>query len=237
MKNNKFAQKYQINENYFNKIDTEDKAYFLGLLYADGYNNEEKYCISINLQELDKDILEKFKISIESNRPLSYIIYKNKKYDNCNRQNQFKLNISNKKLSKQLSRLGCVQRKSLILKFPTKKQVPNKYLKDFIRGYFDGDGGFSLYYDKNNWRKMTAEIISSEYFCYSLKDFLTKKLNIGIWINKSKKAKTLKISGTNQVMKFLDWIYKDSKVYLNRKYNKYKDIRKIICYKNFQKSF
>lgn len=47
------------NNNYFDKIDTENKAYFLGLLYADGSNSIKNGKISIALQARDKDILNK----------------------------------------------------------------------------------------------------------------------------------------------------------------------------------
>ena len=68
----KKSRKYHIDHNYFEEIDTEDKAYFLGLFFADGYNYEKKHHMSISLYEKDKDILIKFNKSIKNGRPLFY---------------------------------------------------------------------------------------------------------------------------------------------------------------------
>src|SRR6185436_15958506 len=57
----KNALKYSLNENYFNTVDTEDKAYFLGLFYADGYNRRKDGYCGIQLQSDDSYILEKFR--------------------------------------------------------------------------------------------------------------------------------------------------------------------------------
>lgn len=35
-------RKYEINQDFFDEINTQEKAYFLGILFADGYNNYDK---------------------------------------------------------------------------------------------------------------------------------------------------------------------------------------------------
>ena len=121
-------RKYTLDRNFFNQIDTKEKAYFLGLLYADGYNREDYGTITINLQENDKEILEKFNQIIHSNCPLRF--WKKRKK---NHQNQYVLSIHDMDMSMQLSKLGCMKKKSLILKFPTEEQVPKYLLWNFIR--------------------------------------------------------------------------------------------------------
>ena len=70
------ANKYTFNKDYFERIDSKDKAYFLGFLYADGCNSistTQHHCtIILNLQEKDKDILDIFNKYINSNKPLTY---------------------------------------------------------------------------------------------------------------------------------------------------------------------
>lgn len=89
------ANKYTFNRDYFERIDSKDKAYFLGLLYADGCNSistTQRHCtIILNLQEKDKDILNVFNKYINSNKPLAYRSGRN------NRSAQYAFVIHSKK--------------------------------------------------------------------------------------------------------------------------------------------
>lgn len=237
---------YTLNENYFEKIDSEEKAYFLGFLYADGCvsKNNNTYYMMISLQEEDKSILEKFNKLLDSNRNLLYI---NNIFNNSKWKNQYKLCIGNKKLGEDLIKLGCVPKKSLILKFPTFEQVPENLIHHFIRGYFDGDGCIwegkrykSIVKDKTKKLGFREKIIhnvkfnitSTNDFIVSLQNILFKKANI----NKSKLAirykeknnitKTLEQSGRNNIKKLYNFMYKDATIYLNRKKEKFESINK-----------
>ena len=82
-----FDRKYNLNEHYFDIIDTKDKAYILGFLYADGcigrygkYN--DSYNIILSLVETDKKILEDINIYLNNEKPLSYIPPRNNRYSN-----------------------------------------------------------------------------------------------------------------------------------------------------------
>lgn len=216
-------KKYSINENYFEKIDTEAKAYFLGLLYADGYNNEKKGLIALGLISEDREILEKFNKEIDSNRPIMNISLKKGRPQN-------RLVISNKKMSSDLSKLGCFQAKSLTLKFPTEKQVPKEFIKEFIRGYMDGDGSFGKYKEKKNGRiRACFCIVSTIVFCKKIQK-ITNNMGIRTYLQKRHKERDtttiqLKSSGKINTMLFLDWLYKDATIYLKRKYDKYLKIK------------
>src|SRR6185503_6997190 len=83
-----------------------------------------------------------------------HIINKNGNNIKSKRAEQLVLRIDNKKICLDLNNLGCVPRKSLILKFPTPKQISHKWLRHFVRGYFDGDG--FVYYNDLNRRKQAA---------------------------------------------------------------------------------
>ena len=112
-------------------------------------------------------------------------------------------------------------KKSLILNFPTEYQVPKNFVKDFIRGYFDGDGWFT-----NTENCFQAGIIGTEDF---IKGFLNaveleNKNNKKIFtVHREDGAKRYVFSGLNDVTNFLNWIYKDATIYLDRKYNHYLD--------------
>lgn len=122
---------YTLDRNFFDLINSPEKAYFLGFLYADGHNKADTGNISINLQERDVDILIKLKKLINSNCPLRF--WKKRKDSH---QNQFILSIYSVYMSQQLIKLGCVPKKSLILQFPTEDQVPRNFINHFIRRIF-----------------------------------------------------------------------------------------------------
>ena len=131
---------YSIDEEYFDNINTQNKAYFLGFLFADGNNCMQKSTIRIALQEKDRDILEKLRIDIGSNKPLCLKSSENKRNngEGYDYKDQYALEIYNKHWCERLSELGCVPNKSLVLKFPD--YLSDEMLPHFIRGYFDGDG-------------------------------------------------------------------------------------------------
>ena len=129
---------YSVNEEYFDNIDTQNKAYFLGFLFADGNNGMQKTTISLSLQEKDRDILEKLRIDAGSNKPLRFISSERKRNngEGYNYKDKYALTVCNKHWCERLSELGCVPNKSLVLKFPD--YLSDDMLPHFIRGYFDG---------------------------------------------------------------------------------------------------
>lgn len=216
-------RKYTLNESYFDEINTEAKAYFLGLLYADGYNNEERNCVQISLQEQDREILERFNIELESNKPLSFI---NKQKYNKNHQNQYRLSIYSEKVSTRIKNLGCPQKKSLILEFPDKNIIPENLLKHFIRGYFDGDGSFGTYLSKGKYKKYFFVFVGTKNFCEKLQKIIKEKFDINSSIeirhkDRDNSTRQLRFSGRIQIYKILDWLYFNSSFFLRRKFEKY----------------
>ena len=100
---------YKINENFFDDINTEEKAYFLGFLYGDGYNNEKKRTVVITLKSEDREILEIFTKILQPNKPLKEI---KRKINNNITRYYTKMLIFNKHISQKLAELGCMQAKS-----------------------------------------------------------------------------------------------------------------------------
>lgn len=155
-------RKYHYNNNYFSKIDSKDKAYFLGLLYADGNVYLAEKCkkrrnrVQITLINEDSYILQSLLDHIRSNSKM-YI----------DKGLYSKVILDSKQLTHDLISLGCIPNKSLILKFPTEDQLPKNLQNHFIRGYFDGDGCISL-------RGVNALVsfTSTSNFCNSLIDIL-----------------------------------------------------------------
>lgn len=214
--------KYHVNQDYFKKIDNEWKAYWLGFLYADGCNRikskgaKTEYVLKIALARVDRGHLEKFKNSLQS--------------DTIIRDREVKasdkiylasdINICNKNICEDLDSLGCTPNKTLTLKFPTSDIVPDKLMRHFIRGFFDGDGCAHLNLSK---REVSISFTGMEYFLYDLREYLTEHLNIRkVVIQKSKRNKTCQmfwgnIRSCELIYKFL---YQDCNIYLDRKFEK-----------------
>ena len=195
---------------FFEKIDTEEKAYWLGFLYADGFvsSNEDK--IELGLAEKDLHHIEKFKQALNLSNKISY----------RESSKSYRISFRSQSCKADLIKQGCVPKKSLILKFPTEEQVPFYLLRHFIRGYFDGDGWFS-----NTPDCFQVGLIGTL-------DFINGFLNVIGNINKNNKildvhridgAKRYVFGSLDDVTNFLNWIYKDSSVYLDRKYEHYLD--------------
>lgn len=207
------GRKYAINENYFDEIDTPNKAYIFGLLYADGCNNRKTNHVNLELQEKDKDMLDKINIEIGSNKPL-HLNELSKKSDKW--QNTYRLTISNKHISETLEEKGLVPKKSLILEFP--EWMPDELLPHFLRGYIDGDGHIQCF------RNRSVSFASTEQFCLEVQKRL-EKLGIKSYIhntaNKETSTRILYVFTISNIVNFLNYIYKDAELYIQRKYDAY----------------
>lgn len=226
-------RKYTLNEQYFDVIDNEEKAYFLGFLCADGTNCKNGRRVDFTLAEEDKEILEKFRDVVGSDKPLIRVKIKDKQ---PTRQDQFCFSMNGTRISQRLTDLGCVNNKTFKLKFPTKEQVPEHLWRHFIRGYFDGDGGINFTKPPSrNCMVYRVSITSTLDMLTDIKNIIEKELNINTVIRPSHAPKRvvkitmeLDICGRIQVMSFLDWIYKDSQNFLARKMNKYKEMTEYL---------
>lgn len=213
--------KFFVNQDYFEKIDNEWKAYWLGFLYADGCviisnrNGKHKNVLQLNLKESDSSHVQKFADSLQSDAPVKICEtnYKDKK--------SARLLVTNKKICEDLCRLGCVPRKSLILTFPQTELIPKELLKHFIRGYFEGDGCISV----SKERKYTRiNIIGTKEFLDGLNNYL--KSEVGIFTGsfsqkKGNKAFALQFGGYREVEKFYQHFYKNCNIFLDRKLEKF----------------
>jgi len=135
--------KYKVNEEFFDKWSSQ-MAYVLGLLYADGSLEDASYLRGkyIRLTSTDKELIFRVRRWLDSEHTI--IIYL--KPDSLYGKQRYFLRIGSHKLYNSLTKLGLYPNKSLTIKFPN---IPSKYLKDFIRGYFDGDGCVYLELSKN----------------------------------------------------------------------------------------
>lgn len=227
--------RYYYNKDYFETIDTENKAYWLGFLYADGcinryYKNDKlrNMNLEIGLCYKDRSHIQNFLDCIESNITIRDKIIKlnGKEYKSS------RVNVCSKKICYDLINLGCTPNKTYTLKFPTKDIVPKQYMRDFIRGYFDGDGCIST--SNAEGHTISINFTGMESFLNDLNDFLyeNKIIRKKGYVNYYKErtvACSLFIYGKDTIKEVLDYLYKDSEMHLDRKYKKYLDY-----YKDYQ---
>lgn len=202
----------KFDETIFDKIDTEAKAYWLGFLYADGCidSRDSRNTIELSLKSSDVKHLEKFRDFLGFDK--SKRIFQ----DNIRCRIQF----SNKRVKQNLIKLGCTPRKSLILTFPEEEQVPKQLIPHFVRGYIDGDGSLMLNTKHTSGR---LNILGTESFLHSLVDAMEWKKNK---ISNHGKSQVFSIEWCGYYVEdYLDVLYKNANIYLDRKYQKYLEIK------------
>ncbi len=151
----------KINKNFFKKW-TNKMAYILGFLFADGnivYTKRNTWFWSIQIT--DKGILKKIKREINSSHKISL------KKRHKNQKQLYRFQIGSKDMCNDLISLGLTEKKSKTMLFP---EVPREYFSDFLRGYFDGDGGVWVGIKSRKQNKRTY--IISTFFTSGSKDFL-----------------------------------------------------------------
>lgn len=201
------------NSDFFEVIDTPQKAYWLGFLYADGYISTKNE-IRINLKKEDEEHLRKFLRAIQAtNHTIKYSIKKdgNKIYE------QAYCSIRDTKMVRDLADKGCINKKSLVLSFPTTDKLPISLYSHFIRGYFDGDGSI-------NWTQCgraktpnyRISFVGTKDILIHIRDILRKN---NLSLENKGNYYCLSICGNKQLERILAYLYKDSmnEIELNRK--------------------
>lgn len=211
-------RKYFHDFDFFENIDTEEKAYWLGFMFADGYivNHENRYgedSFGLTLAEDSLDSIEKFKKSLHATNP---ILYDNSKSIG---QPLAKIVLTSQKTVNDLIDKGCVKQKSLILQPP--KKVPEKLLSHFIRGFFDGDGSLTKY-NYNNYPSYNIEFTTTYEMAIWLRDIFGKGD-----VHKEKRRYFTwyySIGGNRQVLDICNYMYDEATIWMNRKYARYQEL-------------
>lgn len=217
----------QFNEQAFDIIDTEEKAYWLGFLYADGSLSSSNNTVELQLSIKDKEHLRKFSRFMKYNGEIRTKANKKDKNENIYYES-CRVSFSNKHLWNSLNTKGCTPRKSLTLKFPDESIFKDKSLiRHFIRGYFDGDGSLGIYDNK-----VDSHVYHNHCSMYFLgtKDMLThiaeyikipKEIHVRSACPKTKNDIYILQYSTKEAFIAAFYMYYNANVYLDRKYVKY----------------
>jgi hypothetical protein len=220
-------RKKKFNENYFENIDTEDKAYFLGIIFADGclINDVKryKYKLSLKLHTKDRCILEEFIKKINGEMD----VWTHGQRDIC------EINLSGKKIVTDLINKGVVPNKTFTITYP----IIDEYLeRHFLRGYFDGDGCIRISKDKRDGTERgDLRIVSGSI---DMLNKINERMNVlfSTSINKlygpnDKNYKFIGWAGMSDIEKIYYGFYDGSNLFLQRKYDIFNQVINIITNK------
>ena len=211
------STKYSVDTSYFSSINTEEQAYWLGFLMADG--NVYNGVLNITLCEQDKYHLEKFAKCIKTEAPVRIAeSYCDGKFYPTSR-----ISVCNKELCNDLVMLGCIPGKTLSLKYPGYLFNDQRTLhKHFIRGYFDGDGSLT-YINGNIKTRRPSFSCGSLGFLESIAKIVESQIGIAPSVREDTEGNRhmMYIDNQDSVRKFLDYLYKDATVWLFRNYETY----------------
>ena len=208
-------RKYYFNEYYLDEIDSEEKAYFLGFVYADGSHNIDRHELRINISKDDDDLLKMFYELFECDKEIKYI--HNKQYN----KDYAMFAVQSNHFSDQLLKLGVMANKSFKVTFPS--FLSEDLIRHFIRGYFDGDGCIGL--SQRGWKSTSVQLAGNQSFLSSIKEIIYKDTEKSMKLYKHTNSNifSLQSGGVFNVYAILNYLYKDSNIYLQRKYQRYLD--------------
>ena len=195
-------RKYVFNEYYFDAIDSANKAYLLGFLYADGCVNKNNV-VSFTVHKNDREILEMYVSELQATNPIAHV----KSHPHV------RIAFSSKHMCDTLISMGCGRNKTYTLKFPS---IPKAYYYDFIRGFMDGDGCISVVNRGSN-KYISLSFTGTKEMMEALKCIFQVDNRIAFYRN----AYTLHIGKHKDVLRILDNIYNNAELYMSRKFKKY----------------
>ena len=215
------GRKHHFDQRYFNVINTEEKAYWLGFLYADGCvthsnkTDKKPNRVKINLSSKDHEHLIAFCDAIKYTGKIEMI----NPIGTFSTNSISRLAVNSTSMCEDLIALGCHQSKTFSITMPN---IPNHLIRHFIRGYFDGDGSIS------GTRELAKfSIIGPTKMLEELQTVFINECNFSknkIFQSKTPGISYLAYGGINKLRAIYHFLYDDSTVYLNRKKTKFESI-------------
>lgn len=213
------VKKYDLNQHFFEKWN-EKMAYVLGFITADGNICKSGRSHMLQIACDDRDVIEKIKCAMSSSSPIHMRSRKNGKVS-------YQLRISDIITYNNLRKLGIKPRKSLDI---TPASVPNKYLRHYFRGFFDGDG--SVWVSNRTSTKRLVTVFYSASFSMAKFIYLVIRHICVDYKGKLQKIRTPRknnfyfsiVLGHRDSLLVYNFMYKQASIFMDRKYRKYTDL-------------
>jgi len=205
-------------DDYFEKIDTEEKAYFLGLMASDGCVLKPKQSSSVvklELKSLDSELVLKFSkaLGLPEERIKNYSYGPNKGEEST------RLLVPSDKLAFDLNKFGIKPKKTFDITYPNISEDLDNH---FIRGYFDGDGCITT--------GPTIKIVGTIDFLIMVQNKLIQNCSVGKTklqqrhLSRENNIRSLEIGGRLQVSRVYHFLYTNSTICLERKKNRFMEL-------------
>jgi len=211
-----------INVDFFRSIDSEEKAYWLGFIVADGsiHSCDVYKSLTISLQEQDKEHIQKIRDVF--NGGMGHY------------NGQWRFYIHNTSVFNNLVNLGIYPDKTHKDEyFETFDKLDDELKRHYLRGIFDGDGTVSF---DNRRNTLTCGFIATDKHLHQIISYLENRLNVShIKIKKYDYYSTINYQSKKDVLKILSYLYDNSTIYLERKFKKFNDNRVLLVYKSEHK--
>ena len=214
------------NHGFFKKW-SEEMAYILGFITADGniMKSRYSYYLQFCLQKRDIDILNKMR----------KILAPKNKFSHYKPENTLSFKVGSTTIYKDLLKLGITANKTFSVKPP---KIPKEYLRHYLRGFFDGDGCINIFRRNDSVSsfpsvRIVGNIDMISYVRKVFNNLTNSKLKA--YKTKSKYGNTMGALNytCKNAVKILDFLYKNSNIYLDRKYKKYLYIKEAMHYGDY----
>lgn len=229
--------RHSFDSHYFDVIDDEYKAYWIGFIWCDGYmairnrkGRNTSYEFKLSLKYTDYEHLKKFNKCMNGNYDVNFYNYYN---SFVGKATEARLLITNQYFGRILvNQYGLIPHRQDCSKLLS--QIPDNLMKYFIRGVLDADGSFTKYKVVDHSCDVTKysvvigtnedilRVIEKHLIEHGIvASFERKLLKRHNEDGKDGEYKSLVFSGGRQCLNVLNYLYKDASIYLDRKYEKY----------------
>ena len=214
-----------MDEHFFQVIDTEEKAYFIGLLISDGNvfiedknsTANRQASISITLDLHDEYILERFRKAVNSNTTVGH-----------DGRGCGQIAVRSNIMAQDLQQYGIIPRKTLSTYLPT--GIPLDMMRHVIRGIFDGDGSIMARDQVSSGRFLHAiSFCGTHKLMQDISDYLVSCLPLNqkpsVYDYKDRHLSDIKIQNKYDMYLLGEWMYHDATIFLERKRKTYQDFK------------
>lgn len=228
--------RYDYNHQYFDDINSYEKAYWLGMISADGcimVKADGTRRVKLTLKSDDKPHLEKLNIALNSNIPIrdKSSILNDKIFHSV------ELMINSNHMAESLIKLGVTENKTFDMSLPN---IDMKYMGAYIRGLFDGDGSYyykencktyNKQYDKVYYRsRYQIELVGASHKLMAELKVLFEQMGIKANIYTKRKGNwKLMVSSKSSIVRYINWVFNKPVVVLDRKYETVRIMKKAFA--------